>query len=78
MASRKQISQPGKIRNLGNFASCENFATLQNFLLCSNFFVFFVLLSFWSLICNAEFDSNSLCLDRLNNFGINSLEKLQN
>ena len=41
-------------------------------------FVFFALLFFWSLICNAEFDSNSLCLDRLNNFGINSLQKLQN
>ena len=24
----------------------------------------------WSLICNAEFDLNSSCLDRLNNFGI--------
>ena len=23
----------------------------------------FALLSFWDLICNAEFDSNSLCLD---------------
>ena len=38
----------------------------------------FALLSFWDLICNAEFDSNSLCLDRLNNFDINSLKKLQN
>ena len=48
------------------------------FVLHSIFFVFFALISFWSLICNAEFDSNSLCLDRLNNFGINSLQKLQN
>ena len=24
----------------------------------------------WSLICNVEFNSNSSCLDRLNNFGI--------
>ena len=31
-----------------------------------------------SLICNAEFDLNSLCLDRLNNFGIISSQKLQN
>ena len=38
----------------------------------------FALLSFWFLICNAEFDSNSSCLDRLNNFGIISLQKLQN
>ena len=29
-----------------------------------------------TLICNAEFDSNSSCLDRLNNFDINSLQKL--
>ena len=40
------------------------------------FFVFFALLSFWSLICNAEFDPNSSCLDRLNNFGIISSQKL--
>ena len=45
---------------------------------CSISFVFSALLSFWSLICNVEFDSNSLCLDRLNNFGINSFQKLQN
>ena len=38
----------------------------------------FALLSFWDLICNNEFDSNSLCLDRLNNFGIISSQKLQN
>ena len=35
-------------------------------------------LSFWLLIYNAEFNSNSSRLDRLNNFGINSLQKLQN
>ena len=44
----------------------------------STFLAFFALLSFWYLICNAEFDSNSSCLDRLNNFGIDSLQKLQN
>ena len=44
----------------------------------SNFLSFYALISFWSLICNAEFNSNSLCLDQLNNFGINSLQKLQN
>ena len=38
----------------------------------------FVLLSFWDLICNDEFDSNSSCLDRLNNFVIISSQKLQN
>ena len=67
-----------------NNATCENFAACENFVGCENFpaapisFVFSTLLSFWSLICNVEFDSNSLCLDRLNNFGINSLQKLQN
>ena len=30
------------------------------------------------LIWNVEFDSNSSCVDRLNNLGINSLQKLQN
>ena len=43
-----------------------------------HFHAFSTLLSFWFLICNVEFDSNSSCLDRLNNFGINSLQKLQN
>ena len=38
----------------------------------------FALLSFWDLICNDEFDSNTSCLDRLNNFGIISSQKLQN
>ena len=45
---------------------------------CSIFLAFSALLSFWSLICNAELDSNSSCLDRLNNFGTISLNKLQN
>ena len=36
----------------------------------------FALLSFWDLICNNEFDSNSSFLDRLNNFGIISSQKL--
>ena len=42
----------------------------------SNFLSFSTLLSFWSLICNAELDSNSSCLDRLNNFGTISSKKL--
>ena len=44
----------------------------------SKFSVFSALLSFLSLIYNAKSDSNSSCLDRLNNFGINSFQKLQN
>ena len=35
----------------------------------------FALLSFWDLIYNDEFNSGSSCLNRLNNFGINSLPK---
>ena len=31
---------------------------------------------FWSLICNAEFDLNFSCLDRINDFGIISSQKL--
>ena len=44
----------------------------------STFLAFSALPSFWYLISNAEFDSNSSCLDRLNNFGIEILKKLQN
>ena len=67
-----EILQDTKFRRL------QKFRNLAKFLLCSISFVFSALLSFWSLIYNAKFDSNSLCLDRLNNFGINSLQKLQN
>ena len=67
-----EISQPAKFCRLGNFRN------LAKFLRCSNLLVFSALLSFWSLIYNVEFDSNSLCLNRLNNFGKSSLQKLQN
>ena len=43
-----------------------------------HFSSFYALLSFSSLICNAEFDSNSSCLDRLNNFVMISSQKIQN
>ena len=43
-----------------------------------HFLMFSAILSSWSLIYNAEFDSNSSCLDRLNNFGTISSQKLQN
>ena len=64
------ISQPAKIPRLRNFCSLPNYSF--------NFLAFFALLSFWSLICNAEFDLNFSCLDRLNNFGTASSQKLQN
>ena len=41
-------------------------------------FLFSSLLSSWSLIYDVEFDSNSSCLDRLNNVGMISSQKLQN
>ena len=39
-------------------------------------FQFFLLFFLLFLICNAEFDLNSTCLDRLDKFDINSLQKL--
>ena len=71
MASKKQISQPAKFCRLRKFRKPAKFL-LWSFssVFCSSFLL--------ALICNAEFDSNSSCLDRLNNFGINSLQKLQN
>ena len=59
-------------------AGRRKFPRCYNFPLCSTFLAFFALLSFLYLICNAEFDSNSSCLDRLNNFGTISSQKLQN
>ena len=48
-------------------------------LLPTSFFLLFsALLSSLSLIYDVEFDSNSSCLDRLNNFGKISSQKLQN
>ena len=70
----------------GNFALVRNFAQreisstqVQNFrTLVQNFRIlaFSALLSFLFLICNHEFYSNSMCLDPLNKFDINSLQKL--
>ena len=45
--------------------------------LCFLFLLFSALLSSWSLIYDVEFDSNSSCLDRLNNVGMISSKKLQ-
>ena len=67
-------------------AGCMNSVRRKPFRNPAKFLVFFVvlfflafsaLLSLWSLICNAEFDSNSSCLDRLNNFGTISSQKLK-
>ena len=70
-----------KQENARHFCTSAIFRTLQNFrtlLRSSRFSSFFCSSFLLFLICNAEFDSNSTCLDRLDNFGINSLQKLQN
>ena len=54
----------------------EEISHVLQFPCSSTFLAFSALLSFWYLICNAEFDSNSSCLDRLNNFGTISSQKL--
>ena len=59
-------------------AGRRKFPRCSNFPCSSTFLAFSALLSFWYLICNTEFDLNSLCLDRLNNFGTISSQKLQN
>ena len=56
----------------------EEISQVLQFPYSSAFLEFSALLSFWYLICNVEFDLNSSCMDRLNNFGIISLQKLQN
>ena len=56
---------------LGTVLQEPNFAMLHfSSLFCYSFL--------WPFICNAEFDLNSSCLDRLNNFGTASSQKLQN
>ena len=55
-----------------NFACCD-----QNFVVL-HFLLFYALLSYWSPIYDVDFESNSSCLDGLNNFDINSLQKQNN
>ena len=71
-------SKGAKIKMQEAFSQATKISQPAKFPACSNFLAFSALLSFWFLICNAEFDSNFSCLDRLDNFGINSLPKLQN
>ena len=77
------LSQNGvkRAKNQETFSHCAKFSQVLNFrTLLRNFFfpAFSAFLSFLFLICNAKFDSNSTCLDRLDKFGINRLQKLQN
>ena len=71
-----QKSKGVKIKMQEAFSQAVKISQLAKCPASSNFLAFSTLLSFWFLIYNVEFDSNSLCLDRLNNFGINSLKKL--
>ena len=71
-------SKGAKIKMQEAFSKAEKILQLAKFPPGSNFIAFSALLSFWFLICNAEYDSNSSCLDQLNKFCINSLQKLQN
>ena len=71
MAGRMQFLNRAKFRRLRNFTTQQNFC-------CGPFSYVFCSFFLLALIFNVEFDSNSSCLDRLNNFGIKSLQKLQN
>ena len=55
-----------------------NFITTWEIFIVVLVLMFYGLLSLWFLISNVEFDSNSSWFDRLNNFAINSLQKIQN
>ena len=61
-----------------NSARMMHSARRKNIPVMLHFLLFSAILSSWSLIYNAEFDSNSSCLDRLNKFGSISSQKLQN
>ena len=59
-----------------NSGGQEEISQVLQFPCSSTFLAFSTLLSFWYLICNDEFDLNSSCLDRLNNFGTIRSQKL--
>ena len=75
MVKMQKLGQP-EVKKGPKITNAEaTFAGRENFL---HFFISlasYALLSFRFLIWNAEFDSNSSCLDRFNKFGINSLQK---
>ena len=74
---REQKAKTGSMKEQGRInsgKSCEQCCRNQ-ISQCFIFLLFSASLSFLRLICNAEFNSNSSCLDRLNNFGIISFSK---
>ena len=72
-----KIRYHSKITQRSEIASIVPLATLPT-APCFLFLLFYALLSSWSLIYDVEFDSNSSCLDRLNNVDMISSQKLQN
>ena len=78
MGRNKKLQQKEQKREMQENRGCKiNFTGCDQNLLCFIFLLFYALSS-WSLIYDVEFDSNSSCLDRLNNFGMISSQKLQN
>ena len=65
-------------RSMNSDKQEANFITTWEIFIVVLVLMFSGLLSFWFLISNVEFDSNSSWFDRLNNFSINSLQKIQN
>ena len=61
-----------------NSARAGGISQVLQFPYSFTFLAFSAFLSFWYLIWNVEFDLNSSCSDRLNNFGTISSQKLQN
>ena len=82
MAGKMEFRNCAKFHSLRNLATCEILQVAKisqpSKIFCDPFSSVFCSSFLLALICNAEFELNSLCLDRLNNFGINNLQKLQN
>ena len=81
--NKKGIQESQNVKGSMNSGVGRNFRTVvRNSLLLLSLLMLLLslllLLLSMLLLCNVEFDSNSSCLDRLNNLGINSFQKLQN
>ena len=75
--AKKMTNISQKVNKNMNNAQERQFRTMVR----NSLLLFFLCLCYFFpsvMICNVEFNSNSLCLDRLDNLGINSLQKLQN
>ena len=70
-------------RRLRKFATCEilqveKFSQPCKIPAVTQFLMFYAPFSLWLMTCSFEFGLDSSCLSRLNDFGIVSLQKLQN